>query len=95
VLLCVIVCYKHNTLRHVEFKQCLFPWPEGYSVTECILESSEKINFIVCGRNVTGEGVPAHIMKAYRGSRFITPLILNIGARWMRVVSFTAMSLYP
>jgi hypothetical protein len=31
-------------------------------------------------------------MKAYRGSRGIAPLILNLRARWRGVVNFT---LYP
>jgi hypothetical protein len=29
-----------------------------------------------------GEYVPVHAMKAYRGSRFVAPLILNLGTRW-------------
>jgi hypothetical protein len=29
------------------------------------------------------EGVLFHAMKAYRGRRGITPLILNLGTRWM------------
>jgi hypothetical protein len=31
---------------------------------------------------VKGKAVPVHIIKTYRGSRAITPLILNLGARW-------------
>jgi hypothetical protein len=29
-----------------------------------------------------GKVVPFHVMKAYRGSRSIAPLILNLGAKW-------------
>jgi hypothetical protein len=29
-----------------------------------------------------GEVVPVHAMEGYRGSRGITPLILNLGSRW-------------
>jgi hypothetical protein len=34
-------------------------------------------------------------MKAYRGSRVIAPLILNLDARWSWVVNFTPRQLYP
>jgi hypothetical protein len=35
-----------------------------------------------------------HAIKAYRGSGGIPPWILNLGPRWMWVVSFTPRSLY-
>jgi hypothetical protein len=34
-------------------------------------------------------------MKAYWGSENIAPLILYLGTRWRRVVSFTRRPLYP
>jgi hypothetical protein len=36
-----------------------------------------------------------HAMKAYKGSGCIAPSILDLGARWRRVVSFTSRPLYP
>jgi len=36
----------------------------------------------VLGKNVEGEVVPVKAMKAYRGSRNMAPLILNLEARW-------------
>jgi hypothetical protein len=36
--------------------------------------------YIVDHKN--GEVVPAHAMKAYRGSRGIAPLFVTLGARW-------------
>jgi hypothetical protein len=38
--------------------------------------------------------VPVHVMKAYRGSRSIAPLILNLGTRWWWVVSITPWTIY-
>jgi len=35
-----------------------------------------------------------HATKAHWGSRDTTPLILNLGTRWRRVVSFTPRTLY-
>ena len=35
-----------------------------------------------------------HAMKEYRGSRGITPLILDIGTRWRWVVNFTFLPIY-
>ena len=34
-------------------------------------------------------------MKAYRGSRRIAPLILNLNTRWKCVVNITTRSFYP
>jgi hypothetical protein len=34
-------------------------------------------------------------MKAYRRSRGIDPLILNLGTGWRGVVNFTLATLYP
>jgi len=34
-------------------------------------------------------------MKAYRGSRFLAPLILNLDTRWKFVVTFTPPFLFP
>jgi hypothetical protein len=39
--------------------------------------------------NKKGKVVLLHSMKAYRRSRGIAPLILNLGAIWRRVVNFT------
>jgi hypothetical protein len=41
-----------------------------------------------------GRFVPVHAMKAYRGSRCLALLILNLGARWRRVVDITPQLLY-
>jgi hypothetical protein len=38
---------------------------------------------------------PVHIMKAYRGSTGIAPLILNIGTKWTRAANFMPWQLYP
>ena len=48
-------------------------------------------------RKVKGKGkvVPVHAMKAYRGSRGIVPLNLNLDARWRWVVNLTPWQLYP
>jgi hypothetical protein len=43
-----------------------------------------------------GKGkVPVHAMKAYRGSRGIAPLSLNLGTRRKWVVNFMPRLLYP
>jgi hypothetical protein len=34
-------------------------------------------------------------MKAYRWSRIIAQLIINLGTRWRRMVNFTPRPLYP
>jgi len=44
---------------------------------------------------VKGTAVPVMTMKAYRGSRGIAPLILNLGTRRRQVVNFTSQLLYP
>jgi hypothetical protein len=36
-----------------------------------------------------------HAMKAYWGSGYITPRILDPGARWRLMVNFTPRQLYP
>jgi hypothetical protein len=41
-----------------------------------------------------GKVVSAHTMKMYRRSIGITPLILDLGTRWRRVVNFTSQTLY-
>jgi len=33
-------------------------------------------------RKKKGKAVPIHAIKAYRGSRGISPLILNLSTRW-------------
>jgi hypothetical protein len=38
---------------------------------------------------------PVHAMKAYRVSRGIAPLILNLCTRWRLVADFTTRRLYP
>jgi hypothetical protein len=38
---------------------------------------------------------PVHAMKAYRGSRFIVPLILDLSTRWRWVVNFKFWPLIP
>jgi hypothetical protein len=43
--------------------------------------------------NKSKDEVPVHNLKAYRGNRDITPLILNLGARWRLVVSITPLLL--
>jgi hypothetical protein len=42
-----------------------------------------------------GKIVPVHAMKAYRRSRGIAALILNLSTRWKIVVDFTPWPLYP
>jgi hypothetical protein len=38
---------------------------------------------------------PGDVMKAYRGSKDIDPLILNLGTTWRSVVKFMPRSPYP
>ena len=38
--------------------------------------------------------VPVHVLKAYRGSRGLAPVILNLGIRWRWVVNFRHRPLY-
>jgi hypothetical protein len=38
---------------------------------------------------------PVHAMKAYRESRGVAPLILNLSITWRRVGNFTSRSHYP
>ena len=42
-----------------------------------------------------GKAFKAHAMKAYRGRRGISPLILKIGTRRRREVNFTTWELQP
>ena len=44
---------------------------------------------------LNGKVVRVHAMKISRDSSCITPLILNISARWTRVVNTTPRQLYP
>ena len=41
------------------------------------------------------KGVPDHAVKAYRGTRGVAPVILNLGARWKWVFSIAPLPLYP
>jgi hypothetical protein len=43
----------------------------------------------------TGKVVLVHAIKAYRGSRGIAPLILNLCTRWKREVDIIPRPLYP
>jgi hypothetical protein len=38
---------------------------------------------------------PVHAMEAYRGSRDIAPLVINLGTKWRWVVNFKLRSFYP
>jgi len=38
------------------------------------------------------KSLTVHAKKGYRGNRGITPLILNLDARWWWVVEFTALA---
>ena len=38
---------------------------------------------------------PFHAMQAYRGSKGIAPLTLNLGTGWRRVVNVRPQPLYP
>jgi hypothetical protein len=44
---------------------------------------------------VKSELVPVDAMKAYRESKGIVPLILNLGATWIRMTNVTLGSLPP
>jgi hypothetical protein len=44
---------------------------------------------------VESEISAVNAMKAYRGSRGVAPLIINLGRRWMWVVKYTPRPLYP
>lgn len=50
-----------------------------------------KLLIIMCFKNTYG----AQKCKAYRGSWSTAPLILNIGARWKRAVSYSPLSPWP
>lgn len=52
------------------------------------------ISWVLMENKSKGE-VPVHTVKAYKGNRDIAPLILNLGARWGRVVSITPLLLWP
>jgi len=41
-----------------------------------------------------GKVVSVHAIKAYRGSRGVLPLILNLGTKWRWVVIFTLRAIY-
>jgi hypothetical protein len=41
------------------------------------------------------KGFRVYALKAYRRSRGIAPLILNLDARWREVVKFTPWPFYP
>jgi hypothetical protein len=56
-----------------------------YTTTLLTLDSKRK----------KGEFFPVHAMKAYRGSRHIVSLILNLGTRWRCVFNFTPRPPYP
>jgi ABC-type multidrug transport system fused ATPase/permease subunit len=47
-------------------------------VSNCIYDSTKEVK---------GEVIPIHAVKAYGGSGGIAQLILNLGTRWMLVVS--------
>jgi hypothetical protein len=43
----------------------------------------------------SGKFVSVQTIKAYRGRRSIAPFILNLDARWRRVINITPRPLYP
>jgi hypothetical protein len=45
-------------------------------------------------RKVKSKVSPVHAMEV-RGSRYVTPLVLNLGDRWRQVVYITPWLLYP
>jgi hypothetical protein len=45
-------------------------------------------------KKAKGKVVPVHTINAYRGSRGVAPLSLNLGARWRTVVSITPRTPY-
>jgi hypothetical protein len=53
-----------------------------------------EVNYYCLIEKVKGKVLSALAMKAYRGSGVIFPLILNIGAKWRRVVSFILWLFY-
>jgi len=48
----------------------------------------------LCSKRGKGKSFPVHVMKAYRGRRGISPLILNLSARWKWMFKFTSRPLY-
>jgi len=60
-------------------------------IAVCQLLFQLHLEFTV--ERATGEGVPVHATKAYRGSRCIVPLIPNIRTGWRWLVSSTSLSL--
>jgi hypothetical protein len=71
--------------------------PRSVRVFMCFVWISEQTALISLKivQNVKGKAVPVHAVKAYRGTRGIAPLILNLGTRWRWVVNFTPRPLYP
>ena len=57
----------------------------------CVLSSSSVKTFYT----VLSDVVPSHAMKAHRGSRGLTPLILDLGTGWRWVVNFTHLLVCP
>jgi len=45
-------------------------------------------------RKVEGKLPPLQSLKAYRGSRSIAPLVLNLGNKWKSAVNYTPWSRY-
>jgi hypothetical protein len=58
-----------------------------------ILSKRKKVNWKT--KKGKGKGVPKYDMNAYWGTRGIALLILNLGIRCRRVVSFTPWLIYP
>jgi hypothetical protein len=67
--------------------------PEASSYTDCALSAQSfhtqmlSLRFFFVNEH--------NAMKAYWGSGYIAPRILDLGTRWRWVASFTARSLYP
>ena len=50
---------------------------------------------VQCSKNLKGEVFPIQAMMAYKGSRSISPIILNLDTRWRSVVRFAPWSPCP
>jgi hypothetical protein len=60
-------------------------WADSANSKERICEEKSVNEVHLRGKGIQGKVVPVYAMKAYKGSRGLTPLILDVTTRFRRV----------
>jgi hypothetical protein len=57
--------------------------------------NTKKCRYSKVNQHLLLYAIPVHVMKAYRRSESLAPLVLILSTRWMWAVSFMPWPLYP